>query len=332
MATYQRRTATKKKKYKLQNPRRFAGFIGIVIALIVLLIFAIQSCGKAKTEKNETSVASGDKEESSLSLQNTAGSLGDLQKQTIAWTAGLVNMTKGISTVEEEEPPVIPTIYTVVIDPGCGGTDSGNPGSGNMMEKTINLEVALKLKSMLETNYPEIEVIMTRNGDSTVSTAQRIEIINEAGADLALSLHCDYFAGSSERKGVTSYYRQGYQQEESHEESGTGAMSLDAKAYHVAQVLQKKAVEALETEDRGTQQERYEILNSTEIPVVLMEMAYLTDTSDYAKITDSAYQTALAEALAEGIHEELLILYPNRAQEAAGIGNSSQESSSSTAQ
>ena len=62
-----------------------------------------------------------------------------------------------------------------------------------------------------------------------------------------------------------------------------------------------------------------------------MEMAYLTDTEDYNKITSDSYQQSLAEALADGIYQELQALYPNRAQEAAGqtAGEESSQSDSS---
>ncbi|MBQ7915255.1 MAG: N-acetylmuramoyl-L-alanine amidase, partial [Firmicutes bacterium] len=91
----------------------------------------------------------------------------------------------------------------------------------------------------------------------------------------------------------------------------------------IAEALQKKAVEALETEDRGTEAERYEIINSTNAPTVLMEMVYLTDQSDYSKITNEEYQNALAEALADGIREELGTLYPTREQDIQNLNNNS---------
>ena len=81
--------------------------------------------------------------------------------------------------------------------------------------------------------------------------------------------------------------------------------------------MQKAAAQALETDDRGCVEERYDILNETNAPTVLMEMVYLTDQSDYAKITNEEYQKALATALADGIYAELEALYPTRAQSLA---------------
>ena len=245
-----------------------------------------------------------------------------------------MNMTQGVNTQQQEEEETVAKIYTVVIDPGCGGTDSGNPGMGDTVEKTINLQVALKLQAMLEAKYPDVQVVMTRSDDSTLDTDQRVSIINTSNGDLAISLHCDYFAGSSERRGVTTYYRQsdGTEQTTGTEESGTEVkLSVSQMSQQIAQTLQTRAAEALETEDRGIAAESYDILAETNVPTVLMEMAYLTDTEDYNKITSESYQQSLAEAMADGIYQELQTLYPNRAQEAAGqtAGEESSQSDSS---
>ena len=332
MSTYRRPPVKRKKrkKYQLQNPKRFLGFLIVLAVLIAALILLIRSC--ASSSQQETG-----QENSNGSQQ--AEAMGEVARQTIGWTSGLVNMTQGVNTQQQEEEETVAKIYTVVIDPGCGGTDSGNPGMGDTVEKTINLQVALKLQAMLEAKYPDVQVVMTRSDDSTLDTDQRVSIINTSNGDLAISLHCDYFAGSSERRGVTTYYRQsdGTEQttgteESGTEESGTEAnLSVSQMSQQIAQTLQTRAAEALETEDRGIAAESYDILVQTNVPTVLMEMAYLTDTEDYNKITSDSYQQSLAEALADGIYQELQTLYPNRAQEAAGqaAGEESSQSDSS---
>ena len=80
-------------------------------------------------------------------------------------------------------------------------------------------------------------------------------------------------------------------------------------------MIQLKAVTALETDDRGIAEERFEILNATLVPTVLLEMGYISDQSDYDKITSSGYQDALAAALADGINDMLKEMYPLREPE-----------------
>ncbi len=307
---------SKRKKYKLQDPKRFFGFIAILVLMVLLLVLVIRGCSGQKQQGGSKQDMSSSQTDASQGAMVSAG-LGDMQKQTIAWTVGLANMTRGISTVEPDDTAQVPKIYTIVIDPGCGGSDSGNPGHGNVMEKAINLEVALKLKAEIESRYPDVRIVMTRENDKTVSTQERIKTINDANADLAVSLHCDYFAGSAERRGVTTYYRQKSSTEEESskaEDSSAVQLSISERSAQIAAALQKAAAQALETDDRGCVEERYDILNETNAPTVLMEMVYLTDQSDYAKITNEEYQTALAAALADGIYAELEALYPTRAQ------------------
>lgn len=307
---------SKRKKYKLQDPKRFFGFIAILVLLVLLLVLVIRGCSGPKQQGGSKPSTSSSQTDTSQTATVSMG-LGDMQKQTIAWTAGLANMTRGISTAEPDDTTQVPKIYTIVIDPGCGGSDSGNPGHGNVMEKAINLEVALKLKAEIESRYPDVRIVMTRENDKTVSTEERVKTINDANADLAISLHCDYFAGSAERRGVTTYYRQKSSTEEENskaEDSSAVQLSISERSAQIAAALQKAAAQALETDDRGCIEERYDILNETNAPTVLMEMVYLTDQSDYAKITNEEYQTALATALADGIYAELEALYPTRAQ------------------
>ena len=337
MSTYRRPPVKRKKrkKYQLQNPKRFLGFLIVLAVLIVALILLVRSCASSSQPEGENGNQTAGQESSNTSQQaGTSSSTGEIARQTVGWTSGLVNMTQGVNTQQQEEEETVAKIYTVVIDPGCGGTDSGNPGMGDTVEKTINLQVALKLQAMLEAKYPDVQVVMTRSDDSTLDTDQRVSIINTSNGDLAISLHCDYFAGSSERRGVTTYYRQsdGTEQTTGTEESGTEVkLSVSQMSQQIAQTLQTRAAEALETEDRGIAAESYDILIETNVPTVLMEMAYLTDTEDYNKITSESYQQSLAEAMADGIYQELQALYPNRAQEAAGqtAGEESSQSDSS---
>ena len=73
--------------------------------------------------------------------------------------------------------------FVVVIDPGHGGRDPGAV-NGRNLEKTINLNVALKMGSLIENNCKNVKVIYTRKTDVFVELERRGEIANKAGADL----------------------------------------------------------------------------------------------------------------------------------------------------
>ena len=66
-------------------------------------------------------------------------------------------------------------LNTVVIDPGHGGKDPGSPGTGryNIYEKDIALDVSIKLGELIKKEFPEINVIFTRENDQFVKLSER---------------------------------------------------------------------------------------------------------------------------------------------------------------
>ncbi|MBO5131300.1 MAG: N-acetylmuramoyl-L-alanine amidase [Romboutsia sp.] len=79
--------------------------------------------------------------------------------------------------------------YKVVIDAGHGGIDSGRTGfSKKSLEKDITLQLTKKIASKL-TQYKDIEVILTRSEDITLSVEERANIANSQKADLLVSIH-----------------------------------------------------------------------------------------------------------------------------------------------
>lgn len=80
--------------------------------------------------------------------------------------------------------------FTLVLDPGHGGKDIGAPGRITN-EKSVVLEVGKRLKNIIQKEYPEVKVMMTRDKDVFVPLKDRASIANKADADLFISIHCD---------------------------------------------------------------------------------------------------------------------------------------------
>lgn len=78
--------------------------------------------------------------------------------------------------------------FTLVIDPGHGGRDSGAPGAFSV-EKNINLNVALAFGRYVEQNCPDVRVVYTRKTDVFIPLYERANIANNCKADLFISVH-----------------------------------------------------------------------------------------------------------------------------------------------
>ena len=94
--------------------------------------------------------------------------------------------------------------FTLVIDAGHGGHDTGAPGKFSK-EKDINLKTALAFGKYVEQNCPDVKVIYTRKKDVFVELKDRAGIANKAKADLFISIHTDALENNSVARGMTTY-------------------------------------------------------------------------------------------------------------------------------
>src|SRR5690554_838421 len=97
-------------------------------------------------------------------------------------------------------------ITRVVIDAGHGGKDPGNLGTGRykVTEKTIALNVSLKVGDYIKQAFPDVEVYYTRDDDTFIPLHERTKFANTKEADLFISIHCDAFTRES-AKGTGTY-------------------------------------------------------------------------------------------------------------------------------
>lgn len=93
--------------------------------------------------------------------------------------------------------------FILVIDPGHGGKDPGAV-NGKSQEKTINLNIALKMGKLIEENCSNVKVIYTRKTDVFVELYKRADIANKAGADMFISVHTNS-AKSKSANGAETY-------------------------------------------------------------------------------------------------------------------------------
>lgn len=186
--------------------------------------------------------------------------------------------------------------YTVVLDPGHGGSDNG-AYYGGIAEKTINLKIAKKVKEILE-KY-DIKVYMTRTNDVTTSLATRTSLANSINADLYISIHSNAIANSS-IKGTEILYKQ------------NSLVQDDVSNKTLAQNLSNSVSEYAGTYKRGLiNRTNLYVLNRTTMPAALVEVGYMTNTSDLKNLKNENFRNKAAEGIADGILDTLMIMIKN---------------------
>ncbi len=187
-----------------------------------------------------------------------------------------------------------PEEHIVVLDPGHGGVDPGKVGSGQILEKDINLAISLSVKELLE--QQQVTVVMTRDADvglygETDSNKKisdmraRCAIIEKTKPEIVVSIHQNSYKDTSARGAQVFYY----------------AKSDEGK--RLAAVMQQALREGLDEEnDRPPKANSdYYMLCHTVSPAVIVECGFLTNPQEAQMLNSEAYQKQVAEAITNGI-------------------------------
>lgn len=186
--------------------------------------------------------------------------------------------------------------FTIVLDPGHGGKDSGTSGNG-LIEKKLNLDIAKAVKRKLE-SYG-INVIMTRDEDLALNKklelSERAAIANELGAELFISLHND--SGGGDGAHVIHSIK--------------GGLSK-ILATNIANSIKDNTIQNLKkynpvwsrsyVNDKGETVDYYGVIRMTKMPAVIVEHAYLDNAKDIEAVNTPAKIESMGNAVAEGIY------------------------------
>ena len=203
--------------------------------------------------------------------------------------------------------PVGRKIKTIVLDPGHGGSDPGNQ-EGRQQEKKYTLLLARELGEQL--TKAGFKVSLTRATDAKLELAQRPEMAQRRGADLFLSLHFNSAdgPGAAAVRGAEVYCLTPVRASSTNDRTSHGGHAtfypgnrFDARNMALAYQIQRALVRRGGAEDRGVRRARFEILREAEMPAVLIEAAFMTNSSDAKRIYDATSRRALAQAITEGV-------------------------------
>ena len=218
----------------------------------------------------------------------------------------------------------------IVLDPGHGGVERGAVGPGGLQEKEVVLDLARRLQAVLQRSDPGLAVVLTRDEDRQVARDERTAIANQNRAELFVSLHLN----SSPAKGAAGAETYFLSAEASDDQArtlagveneaarrgdlvaqpaagGTGTLDLIlwdlaqnqylAESGRLAQAVQRELNELAGTKDRGVRQAPFTVLMGATMPAILVELGFVSNPAEEARLKDSAYRDRMVDALARAI-------------------------------
>ncbi len=224
---------------------------------------------------------------------------------------------------------------TIVIDAGHGGKDPGNLGTGRYKtkEKDIALDVALRVGGYIKKQFPEIDVIYTRDTDVFIGLNERADIANKAKADLFLSIHCNAFPNPNSN-GVETWvlglhknqenlevamkensaifleddYKTKYEGFDPNSAESIIALTIMQSAFlqqslSISSYIQEQFRERVGRRDRGVKQAGFLVLRKTTMPSILIELGFLTNKAEEDFLNTENGKAYMSSAIFRGFKE-----------------------------
>lgn len=218
--------------------------------------------------------------------------------------------------------------FTVVVDPGHGGIDSGAVASDGVMEKHLTLQFAKVLQNILGYNR-KIRVFLTRDTDKYLYLSERVQKARKLKADLFISIHADII-NSPKIRGATIYSlsqtssdqlaQQLELSQNKVDEIGGTTMPATLKTDNILLDLATKETAAFRAHivdalvasmkqdnikliNRPNRSANFYVLKALEFPSILIELGYLSNKSDEALIKNNKWQIRMAHSIAKAIEK-----------------------------
>ncbi len=204
------------------------------------------------------------------------------------WGYGIAySGTTLVVTVKRQPEKLKIKALRFVIDAGHGGDQNGALGSTGAKEKDVNLSTVFHLKELLEDRGAS--VVLTRSADTVVSMGARLRTVLESHADILLSVHSNSIGLTSnpeDTRGVSTYYKHiGYRP--------------------LSQFIMKRIMDTGMPAYGNVGSFNFSLNSPTELPNVLVELAYMSNPLDEMKLLDDGYRKDLARAIVRGIDDFL---------------------------
>jgi N-acetylmuramoyl-L-alanine amidase len=286
-----------------------------------------------------------------------------VEKSTIVAIFLLVCLPFFSETTSSKQEPSN-RVFTIVIDAGHGGKDSGALGS-IVKEKDIALKLALRLGQYIQEYMPSVQVLYTRTTDRFIPLHERIALANNNHADLFFSIHCNATLNRSNAvSGTETYvmglhgvtenlnvakrenkavllekdYVQNYGGYNPYSSEGHIMLSMYQNAYLsqsllLAEKVEKQFMHTAKRKSRGVKQAGFLVLRTATMPSVLVETGFLSNSIEESYLNSEKGQIYTASAMYRAVKEYKLTVESNtnyNYQMVQGSSNTSPKSSAST--
>jgi N-acetylmuramoyl-L-alanine amidase len=225
-------------------------------------------------------------------------------------------------------------VQKIVIDPGHGGRDFGAPGHiKGVYEKDITLAIAKKLAEKIKKELP-CEVVLTRDSDKYLTLEERTAIANTKNGDLFISIHTNA-SRSRSAYGIETYFLNFATDDDAvlvaARENATSKKNISDlesiltnlmqnskinESSRLAGYIQKSMVGHLKSKgygrikNKGVKQAPFYVLIGAQMPAVLIETSFISNSRECKRLTLPQYQTRLSEGIVNGIFKYIKELNP----------------------
>lgn len=218
----------------------------------------------------------------------------------------------------------------IVVDPGHGGEHEGAVGPAGTREKDLALQIARQVAQLCQAQLPA-KVVLTREADRDVELAERVAFANKKRASLFISIHLNSMPTEESRRsahGIETYFlsadpsdasadaqaaRENLDDLQSHSpgkrrdvDSILNDLALtqaQADSSRLAYAIHQKLVAGTQAVDRGVHQAPFFVLTGARMPAVLLEVGFISNPEEEAKLRTVAYQRLIAQAVVDGLKD-----------------------------
>jgi len=247
----------------------------------------------------------------------------DEAKHPNAAAPAAVDATAKIEGKAAEAP-----IKRIVIDPGHGGHDTGTISPSGMREKDLVLDVARRLRAYIKKQFPDVEVILTRDADRFIALEERTAIANSRHADLFISIHANaspsraasgvetFFVSPDRAKPIQSPPAPEPAEQKADEKAEPIYASVTVgnrvgESRELARYIQSGLVRGIgaaspkTAANRGVKHAAFAVLLGSSMPSVLAEVSFLSNSRDEALLQKTEFRERIAASMFAGLNAYL---------------------------